>query len=87
MLYALIVCVEKKPEEFPFYVRMLVFILINPFKFFLANSSIQLAGVQFILDSVVNELAKDPNKRSVQKINIFCCDKNIIASIPFPLNY
>lgn len=30
---------------------------------FLANTSIQLAAVQFILDSVVTELAKDPNKR------------------------
>lgn len=37
MLYALIVCVEKKPEEFPFYVRMLVFILINPFLIFFSK--------------------------------------------------
>jgi len=35
---------------------------------------------------VVNELAKDPNKRSVQKINIFCCDKNIKAPLPLPSN-
>ncbi|XP_060838044.1 lysosomal alpha-mannosidase-like isoform X2 [Rhopalosiphum padi] len=33
--------------------------------YFGTNSSIQLAGVQFILDSVVNELAKDPNKRFI----------------------
>ncbi|XP_027845178.2 lysosomal alpha-mannosidase-like isoform X1 [Aphis gossypii] len=33
--------------------------------YFGTNNSIQLAGVQFILDSVVNELAKDPNKRFI----------------------
>ncbi|XP_025208868.1 lysosomal alpha-mannosidase-like isoform X2 [Melanaphis sacchari] len=33
--------------------------------YFGTNSSIQLAGVQFILDSVITELAKDPNKRFI----------------------
>ncbi|XP_025413400.1 lysosomal alpha-mannosidase-like isoform X2 [Sipha flava] len=33
--------------------------------YFGTNNSIQLAGVQFILDSVVSELSKDPNKRFI----------------------
>ncbi|VVC31552.1 Hypothetical protein CINCED_3A003390 [Cinara cedri] len=33
--------------------------------YFGTNSSIQLAAVQFILDSVISELAKDPNKRFI----------------------